>query len=301
MAAIRTEGLTKFYGKTAGIVDLDLEVAPGEIFGFLGPNGAGKSTTIRLLMDFIRPTTGRAEVLGKDTRTQSVEIHRRVGFLPGELSMYPGLTGHELIRYFAALRDLPDLSHAKALAARLGLDLSLTIKSYSSGNRQKLAIVQCLMHRPEVLIMDEPTNALDPLMQLEFHAMMKEARNEGATLFLSSHILPEVERIADRVAIVRDGTLVALETVEALRAKAVRRIELMFDDPVPAEPFARLAAVKEISAGNGGRSLTLAVEGSLDEVVKTAAAYTVINVVSDQGDLEDVFLAYYAAEGSDAG
>jgi ABC-2 type transport system ATP-binding protein len=232
--AIRTEGLTKDYGRTRGIAELDLAVRPGQVFGFLGPNGAGKTTTIRLLVDLIRPTSGRAEVLGMDTRTHSVEIRRRVGYLSGELALYENLTGRELLDYIANLRGLGDRRLAGELCQRLDLDPAHHVHDLSRGNKQKLGLVLALMHRPELLILDEPTSGLDPLVQQEFHRIVRQATSEGRTVFLSSHVLSEVERMADQVGIIRDGRLVDLLQVNDLKTHALRRFELDFARPVPA-------------------------------------------------------------------
>lgn len=291
---IRIENLTKYYGKVRGIEELNLEVEPGQVFGFLGPNGAGKSTTIRVLLDFIRPTSGTAEVLGIQSTADPIAIHRRVGYLPGELSMYDAMTGEELLRYFAALRDVSDLSEAKRVAAMLDLDLSRNIRSYSSGNRQKLGLAQAFLHEPELLILDEPTNGLDPLMQQTFHALVAEARQAGRTVFLSSHVLPEVERIADRVAIIRGGRLVAVASVAELKAKAVHRIEVRFARPVDSAEFEDVPGVRDVMASDDGVVLNLAIEGSVDAVIKAAARHEVINLVSHEGDLEEAFLAFYS-------
>lgn len=202
-AAILTEDLTKRYGKHQALDGLDLVVRRGEVFGFLGPNGAGKTTTIRLLLDLIRPTAGRVEVLGMDPRRQGREVRRRVGYLPGKLALYDRLTGREVLTYLGHLRDGVDWAHADSLARRLDLDLNRPIGALSRGNKQKVGLVQALMHRPELLILDEPTGGLDPLVQREFHRLVREASGEGRTVFLSSHVLGEVERVADRVGIIR--------------------------------------------------------------------------------------------------
>jgi len=245
-AAIRTEGLTKHYGKVIGIEDVDLEVREGEVFGFLGPNGAGKSTTIRTLLDLLHPTRGTATVLGLDSRRDSVEIRRHVGYLPGELAMYDQMTGRQMLEHFAGLRSMDDLGEALPIAERLELDLDVKIRSYSSGNRQKLAIALVMMHRPRLLILDEPTTALDPLIQLEFYGLIDEVRDEGRTVFVSSHVLPEVERLAERVGIIRNGRLVVVEDFDAIRERAVRKVELRFAEPVPAEPFERKPLAGEV-------------------------------------------------------
>ena len=298
--AIRTESLTKYYGKTRGIKDVDLIVRTGEVFGFLGPNGAGKSTTIRLLLDFLRPTTGSASVLGMDARVRSVDIHRRVGYLPGELAMYERMTGRELLTYFGNLRKFDDWGILDRLAERLDLDLDVTIRSYSGGNKQKVAIVQAFMHEPELLILDEPTSGLDPLVQQEFYRMVGEVREDGRTVFLSSHILPEVERIADRVGIIRRGRIVVEADVDELKRSARRRLEFRFGEPVAADVFAALPTVRRVVEADGGRVLELEVEGAVDPVIKEAAKHEVLTVVSHDGDLEEAFLSFYQDDGEEA-
>ena len=292
-AVIEATQLTKFYGETLGIEALDIDVHAGEVFGFIGPNGAGKSTAIRLLLDFIRPTSGRCSVLGLDSRRDSIEIHRRVGYVPGDLSMYDKMTGRDILTFFASLRSMPGLGIAAAVAERLGLDLDRTIRSYSTGNRQKVALVQAWMHEPELLILDEPTSGLDPLVQQEFYELVMETKAQGRTVFLSSHVLPEVERIADRVGIIRDGSLVAVEEVSALKRKAVRKLEMRFASPVPEAEFSGLNSVRSISSGDGGSVIVLTVEGSVDPVIKAAARHELVNIVTHEGDLEEAFLAYY--------
>ena len=296
MAAIVTEGLTKYYGTTPGIVDLDIDVQVGEVFGFLGPNGAGKSTTIRTLLHLLHPTSGSGTILGMDIRKDSVDIRRRTGYLPGDLAMYNDMTAQQLFEYFSALRRADTRLMVEELAGRLQLDVTRKIGSYSSGNRQKVAIVQAFMHEPELLILDEPSMGLDPLMQQEFYRMIDEVKSEGRTVFLSSHILPEVERLADRVGIVRESRLVTLETVAALRAKALRRLEIVFTHPVDVGEFAALPAVHRSGKTHNGRGVDLAVEGNLDQVMAVAGRYTIENIRSRDGDLEDAFLAYYTDE-----
>jgi ABC-2 type transport system ATP-binding protein len=298
---IQTEQLAKFYGKKRGVIDLDLAIKPGEVFGYLGPNGAGKTTTIRMLMGFIRPTSGDVEVLGFDPRTESVEIHRHVGYLPGEFALYEKMTGHDVLTYFAHLRGGVDWKHVQALVERLDLDLSRPIRTLSKGNKQKVGLVQALMHRPELLILDEPTAGLDPLVQQTFNQLVLEAKGEGRTIFLSSHVLAEVERIADRVGIIRDGQLVLVEEVNALKTRALRRLELHFAGAVPAAAFERLSGVRDVQVQDGIVECT--VEGSVDALIKAAAQFEVVNIVSHQPDLEEIFLAYYSADlaGEDGG
>ncbi len=291
--AIKTLGLTKYYGKQLGIERLDLTVERGEIFGFLGPNGSGKSTTIRLLLDLLKPTAGAASVLGLDPRRDALEVRDRVGYLPGDLSLYGDMTGRQLCAYFANLRGVECDHRTAMLAERLVLDLDRKISDYSTGNRQKVGLVQAFMHAPELLILDEPTSGLDPLMQQEFYALMAEARESGRTVFLSSHLLPEVEHVADRVAIIRNGRLVVVEDVSTLKRKAIRQIEIQFGETVDPDRFTALDAVRECDLSDTGTAVVLVVEGSIDEVVKEAARHQVHNIVSHDGDLEDVFLDYY--------
>lgn len=294
-AVIRLEGLTKSYGKSRGVEGLDLEVCPGEVFGYLGPNGAGKTTTIRLLLDLIRPTSGRALVLGSDPRAGGPALRRQIGYLAGDPALYRKMSGRQLLTYLGNLRGLPGLGPARALAERLDLDLSRPIGDLSRGNRQKVAVVQAFMHSPQLLVLDEPTSGLDPLMQREFYRLVAEARAEGRTVFLSSHVLSEVERIADRVGIVREGRLVVVEGLEALKAKALRRLEVHFAAPVPRVEFAALPGVQDVVVE--GTMLTCSAVGSIDGLVKAAARYEVTNLVSHEADLEDLFLRYYEGAG----
>ena len=294
-AVIRLEGLTKYYGKSRGVSELDLEVYPGEVFGYLGPNGAGKTTTIRLLLDLIRPTSGRAVVLGREPRAGGPVLRRQIGYLAGDPALYRKMTGRQLLTHLGHLRGLAGLGPAHGLAERFELDLDRPIGDLSRGNRQKVAVVQAFMHSPQLLVLDEPTSGLDPLMQREFYRLLAEAKAEGRTVFLSSHVLSEVERIADRVGIVREGRLVVVEGLEALKAKALRRLELHFTGPVPREEFAALPGVQDVVVEDG--LLTCTAVGSIDRLVKTAARYEVTNLVSHEADLEALFLRYY--EGAD--
>jgi ABC-2 type transport system ATP-binding protein len=301
-AAIETTGLTKYYGKARGIVDLDLEVGAGEVFGFLGPNGAGKTTTLRLFLDLIRPTSGRALVLGRDSHRDTLAIQARSGYLPGELSLYPNLTGQEMLRYLANLRGGVDWSVVTLLCDRLDCDLTRKVADLSTGNKRKLGLIQAFMHRPELLILDEPTSGLDPLVQHEFYALVDEARDAGQTVFLSSHVLPEVQRVCDRVAFIREGELIALEDVSSLTGKAVREIEVVFAAPVPAAAFEGVAGVSDVTAnGQGPASLRFTVTGSLDPVVKKLSEFPVLDLTSRLPDLEDVFMTFYAEADAAAG
>jgi ABC-2 type transport system ATP-binding protein len=296
-AAIATHGLSKSYGRQLGIADLDLEVRTGEVFGYLGPNGAGKTTTIRLLLDTIRPTAGSATVLGRDSRADSVEIRRRVGYLPGDLRLYDSLTGRELLTHLGGLRGRIPWPRIDELADRLECDLSREIRTLSSGNRQKLGLIQAFMSDPELLILDEPTNGLDPLVQQTFYGLLREARAAGRTVFLSSHVLPEVQRVCDRAAILRDGRLVAVERIADLRTRGVRRLEVAFVGPADVRILDGIDGLRDVAAD--GDSLRCTVVGSMDEVVKALARHEVRTLTSEEPSLEEVFLAFYG-EAADA-
>jgi ABC-2 type transport system ATP-binding protein len=297
-AIIRTERLTKSYGKHRGIVEVDLEVQAGEVFGFLGPNGAGKTTTIRTLLDLIRPTSGRAFVFDIETTADPVSIHRRIGYIPGEFALYDRLTGAQTLEYFGNLRGGVDKAYRVALMERFDLDPSRRFKEYSKGNKQKVGLVIALQHRPELLILDEPTSGLDPLIQQSFYELVREAREEGRTIFLSSHILSEVERTCDRVAIIKDGRLVKVDSVEGLRDLAHHEVELRFTDGVPAEAFAGLPGVSEVVVED--HTLRMRVTGPITPVVQVAARYELLDFVSREPTLEETFLAQYGREAVEA-
>lgn len=292
--AIHTEGLTKHYGDVEALVDLDLDVRAGEVFGYLGPNGAGKTTTIRTLLDEIRPTAGRASILGLDTHQKSVEIRRHIGYVPGDLAMYPNLTGRDTLTYFANLRGGVDWGYVDHLADRLDADLTKKVGDLSSGNRQKVGVIQAFMNRPEVLIMDEPSSGLDPLIQREFQKMLREVAAEGRTVFLSSHTLSEVQRVADRVGIIRHGRLIALESVTDLRSKAIRRVELEFSSPVSASVFEDVPGVRDVAVEN--HRAVLSYDGTMDVLLKTVHEYNVVDITTQEADLEEIFLTYYRDE-----
>jgi ABC-2 type transport system ATP-binding protein len=291
-AAIRTTGLSKDYGSGHGLFNLDLEVQRGEILGFLGPNGAGKSTTMRLLLDLIRPTAGTATLLGLDSHADSVEIRRRVGFLPGDLALYARLTGAAMLDHLAELRGRLDRRVRDGLAERFDAQMDRPIHELSTGNRQKLGLIQAFMHEPELLILDEPIAGLDPLVQQSFHALLQEVAAQGRTVLLSSHTLSEVERVAGRVAILRRGRLVALDSVERLRAIAVQRLDIEFAGTVPpAAEFEALAGVRSVDTDRS--RMIIAFEGSADPIVKALAAHEVRSVRSRDDDLEEIFLHFY--------
>jgi ABC-2 type transport system ATP-binding protein len=293
-SAVLTEGLTKRYGTRIGIDSLDLEVKQGEIFGFIGPNGAGKTTTIRLLMDLLRPTAGKATVLGMDSHKDSVAIRRSLGYLPGDFGLDPRVTGRELLAYFARVRGLAGLEAAEQLGERLGIDLDVAMGRLSRGNRQKIGLIQALFHKPALLILDEPTTGLDPLVQETFLQVLREARQEGRTVFLSSHILSEVERVCDRVAIVRRGRLATLETTDSLLEKRRKRVTMLFDTPVEAAAFAKLPGVSEVQSE--GNAVRLRLHEGIDAVIKEAARHTLVDMSVVHPSLDEVFMAYYVEE-----
>ncbi len=292
--AIATSGLSKDYGSGRGLFDLELEVGRGEVFGFLGPNGAGKSTTLRLLLGLIRPTAGTARVLDLDVVRDSLAARRRIGFLPGDLALYPRLTGLQLLEFLAALRGGTDARYRDALIERLGAEVDRPVRELSTGNRQKLGLVQAFMHRPELLILDEPISGLDPLVQQSFHQLLHEVSTAGATVLLSSHTLSEVERVTSRLAILRRGRLVVVDSIENLRGVATQRLEIEFASPVAADEFRALPNVVDVAVE--GTTLMISFEGSADPVIKRAAAHEVRAIRPREDDLEDIFLRYYRGE-----
>ena len=295
---IRTRGLTKSYGSVAAVVDADMEVRRGEVFGYLGPNGAGKTTTIRVLLDHIRPTSGSATVFGMDTRANSVAIKRRVGYLPGEFSLYDSMTGEEVLTYMANLRGDVDWDYTRDLADRLDANLGREFSQLSRGNKQKVGLIQAFMHRPELVVLDEPTGGLDPLVQQAFYDMIDEVKADGRTVFFSSHNLPEVERVCDRVAFIRGGRLIAVEDVNDIVQKAFHRFEARIADDFTAEEFQSVPGVAAVSVS--GDAVTFDVIGSPDAVVKTLARHSVTKLFTHESALEDVFLAYYSEGEPDA-
>ncbi|MBS3737297.1 MAG: ABC transporter ATP-binding protein [Candidatus Bipolaricaulota bacterium] len=291
---IETRGLTKFYGKNRGIIDLDFGVSEGEVFGYLGPNGAGKTTTIRTLLDLIRPTDGEAKIFGKDVRLDGEEIRADIGYLPGELALFGDMTGEETLKYLGNVKGGLNWNYVEELADRLEADLSKTVADLSSGNKQKLGLIQAFMSEPRLLILDEPTSGLDPLMQQEFFRLIEEAQENGQTVFASSHILPVVERICDRVGIIRKGELVAVEEIDDLKEGMLRSLELQFAERPPEERFIALPGVEEVNFEDS--RLRCKVVGKLDDLIKEAANYEVINVISHEPNLEEIFLKYYERE-----
>jgi ABC-2 type transport system ATP-binding protein len=300
-AMIETEGLTKSYGRKRGITDVSFQVEEGEVFGFLGPNGAGKTTTIRLLMALLRADAGTARIAGLDCWQQSVAIKRLIGYVPGEPALDPNLTGGQILEYFAHLRGGIDHAYLEQLVRRFELDTSRKFRQYSTGNKRKVVLIQAFMHRPRVLILDEPTSGLDPLNQQEFDLMVKEAREAGRTVFLSSHILSEVEKTCSRVGIIRDGRLVRIGDVAEVKAIKRYEITITFASAVPAETFRRLEGVIDAQTLNHGHGVRLSMQGPADAVIKAAARYPVVSLTSVEPSLEDIFLRYYEDSPSPAG
>ena len=286
-AIIQTDKLSKNYGKSRGIQDVSFEIQEGEVFGFLGPNGAGKTTT----------DAGTASIAGLDVWRQSVEIKRLVGYLPGELALDPNLTGGQILEYFGHLRGGIDQAYLKGLIARLDCDPTRKFRQYSSGNKRKIGIIQAFMHRPRLLILDEPTSGLDPLHQQEFDRMVEEVRNDGRSVFLSSHILSEVEQVCNRVAIIREGQIARVGSVKELKDIKRHDVTITFADAVPVDTFKKLAGVESVETLGDGRTVRLSVQGQEDAVIKAAAQYSVITLSSHEPGLEEVFMRYY--EGGD--
>jgi ABC-type multidrug transport system ATPase subunit len=291
---IALEQLNKSYGSNRGIIDVDLTVEQGEIFGFLGPNGAGKTTTIRTMLDLIRPSSGRALVFGIESSADPVAIHRRIGYIPGEFNLYDRLTGGQTLEYFANLRGGVDRAYQASLIERFELDPSRRFREYSKGNKQKVGVIIALQHRPELLILDEPTSGLDPLVQQTFFTTLRETVVDGATVFLSSHILSEVEKSCERVAIIREGRIVKLGTVEGLRDLAHHQVEVRFAGSVPASAFESLPGVSDLVVDD--HTLRMRVAGAITPVVQAAARYELLDFVSREPSLEETFLAQYGRE-----
>jgi ABC-2 type transport system ATP-binding protein len=295
--AVRARGLTKDYGQERGLFGLDLEVGTGEVFGYLGPNGAGKTTTIRLLMGMIHATAGGAEVFGLDCARQSVEVKRHVGYLPGQLPQFAALRGAEVVASIAGLRGGVDAAATRRLAERLDLDLGVRYREYSRGNQQKLGLLLAFMHAPRLLILDEPTSGLDPLNQQEFYRMVEEARARGATVFLSSHVLSEVEHLCTRVGIIRRGRLVRLAGLEELRGLHYHRVEVRFAGPPPEAAVRAAPGVEKVHVD--GFHLTCEVRGEFAALLAAVGQEKVVSLTSREPTLEEMFLEYYRADGQE--
>lgn len=293
-AVIVADGLTRTFGEHRGVTDVTFTVDDGEIFGFLGPNGAGKSTTIRLLLGLMRPDTGSITSLGCDPITDSVALHRHVGYLPGELAWFANLTGRVILERFAGVRGLQETTYRDELVERFDAELDRPVGQLSKGNRQKLGIVAAFMHRPRLLVLDEPTSGLDPLLQDSFARLMRESADAGATVFLSSHELDEVQRVVERLAIIRDGRIVVTDTIDGLRRRAPRRITLVFDRPTDPAAFAALEGVTLTHADD--HEIALAVTGPMAPVLQCAAHHDVVDLTAPPTDLDTLFLSYYRDE-----
>ena len=293
-AVIETHNLTKRYGGARGIERVSLTVEAGEVFGFLGPNGAGKTTTIRTLLDLLHPTSGSARILGLDSRRDSRAIHARLGNLPGDFAYDPRLTGRELVAFLAELRGVRALGRARELAERFRADLDRPMGELSRGNRQKIGLVQAAFHDPELLILDEPSSGLDPLMQEEFLAFVAEERARGHTVFLSSHELDEVQRACDRVGIIRGGELVAVEDVHEITGRSYRHVTLEFADHVDPGEFRRLNGVSDLESS--GQRISFKAYGDIDPVIKAAARHTLTDIELNRPTLEEIFLTYYGTD-----
>jgi ABC-2 type transport system ATP-binding protein len=299
---IETNQLTYYYGRQRGILDVDLRVQAGEVFGFLGPNGAGKTTTLRLLLDIIRPTSGTARIFGLDCRDNGVTIRQRVGYLPGELSLHDNMRVNQYFELIGRLRDGPadsdgGTTYWQTLADRLDLDIGRKIRQLSRGNRQKVGLVAAFMNRPDLLILDEPTTGLDPLVQQTVMELVRETNAAGATVFFSSHILPEVQAVCDRVGIIREGRLVATERVDTLIRQSFRRVRFRFGSPPPPDAFAR-DGVAELDRAD--HQVTLEIRDHLDEIMRAAAGYGIVDIETIPVSLEEIFLAYYGHERSNS-
>ncbi|MCV7257695.1 ABC transporter ATP-binding protein [Mycobacterium shimoidei] len=288
---VTTEGLTRRFGRRRGITDVSITVTDGEVFGFLGPNGAGKSTTIRLLLGLYRPSSGRATVFGLDPCRDSVEVHRRVGYLPGELALYPRLTGRNIVDRAARIRGHIDHRYRDELVERFGIELDRPVHTLSKGNVQKIGLLFAFAHRPELLILDEPTSGLDPLLQDEFSRLVRETAGEGRTVFLSSHDLDEVQRLVDHVAIIKEGRIIVTDTVENLRANAPKTVDFRFANRVDPAQFDRLDGVRVLS--HDTTRIQLSVAGPVGPLLRVAADLEPVDMTARPADLDELFLSYY--------
>lgn len=288
MNVIQAGKLTKYYGKNRGIIDLDLNVSEGEIYGFIGPNGAGKSTTIKLLLDFIKPTSGKCSIFSLDCVTSSAKIKKDTGYIPAEVSYYDGMKVYDLLRYSAKYYEC-GMEHSEKLCEALELDTSRKISELSTGNKKKVAIAQAMLHRPKLLIMDEPTAGLDPLIQHEFYGLVKQAKQGGATIFFSSHVLSEVQRVCDRVGIIREGKLINTQSMEELTATQYKRVKAATDEDI------KISGAEDIKRRNGITEFLY--KGSAHKLLKALSAYHVSNILIEDPPLEEIFMAYYREGG----
>ncbi len=294
---IETHDLTKDYGAVLGVDRLTMSVNAGEIFGFLGPNGSGKTTLIRLLLDLIRPTSGRALVFGHVAREGGPGLRRRIGFLPGDWKLETSHSAGTFLEFLGRLRGGVPRSRITDLADRLGLNLDSGVRSLSRGNKQKVGLIQAFMHEPELLILDEPTSGLDPLMQQEFLEMAREARQQGKTVFMSSHVLSEVQHVADRAGIIRNGRLVTIMDIDALRSHAQVHLRVRFAEPIDARAFSDIPGIQNLRIDD--TLLTCLVDGEIDPVIKAISRFRVTQFISEEPDLEDLFLTHYRSDATD--
>jgi ABC-2 type transport system ATP-binding protein len=291
MKTLEVQSLTKWYGSVRGIEDVSLDIMQGEVFGYLGPNGSGKTTTIRILLGFIRASAGRAQLFGMDSHAHSTKIRSRIGYVPGEYGLYEEMRGFEYLRFFGALRGHEKPPLRDKLIELFDLDISKRIKSYSHGTKQKLAVVQAFMHDPELLILDEPTVGLDPLMQQRFYELLLEMKNRGKTIFLSSHILPEVEKVCERVAILREGELVATHEIADIKRLRLKSIEITFNQDVDESVF-RLDGVRKVE--KDGNTVRLWVDANINNILRVISDHPVENMSFQDASLEDIFMEYYS-------
>ena len=295
--AIEVREVVKRYGDFRALHGIDFDVATGEAFGFIGPNGAGKTTLIRTMLDLLRPTTGTISILGRDSRRQARAVHARVGYVPGALSLWETLTARQTLAFLANTRNGRGLQQIEPLAERLGLDLDRQVRDLSKGNREKVGLIQAFMHHPELIVLDEPTSGLDPLVQHEVFGIIDEARGRGATIFFSSHRLDEVDRIADRVALIREGTIIALDDIATLKERALRRVEVTFSEPVDATALTGVTGVRDLKIT--GMRARLAIVGPMRELIQALARLPVETVSTPAPDLEEVFLGLYGNKDDD--
>jgi ABC-2 type transport system ATP-binding protein len=296
---IQCEGLTKTFGHTQALSDLTLEVEAGEVFGYLGPNGAGKTTTLRLVMGLIRPTAGRVSVLGRNAWHDAVEVHRRVGYVPGEVALYDRMSGADHVEYLSNLHDVRERGWATELAQGLDLDLRRPARELSKGNRQKLALVLALMGRPELLVLDEPTGGLDPMVQRAVQTLLLDHVRQGGAVLLSSHVLGEVQRVADRIGVLRAGRLVAVERLDVLRTKSLHHVEAQFADVVPADLLEGVPGLRDLEIEPTSVRCSVP-QSSIDAVVKVVSRHQLVDFACAEAELEETFLAYYGSGETDA-
>lgn len=290
MLSINTDKLTKYYGKTLGVKNLDLKVNEGEVFGFIGPNGAGKTTTIRLLLDLIRPTHGTAKILGLDTKKNNVEIKKQVGYLPGEVFLPENLYGRDCLNYYIGFKECIDKSYLSHLIKSFNLDLGKRVKDYSKGNKQKLAIVLAFMHKPKLLILDEPTSGLDPINQQTFYDLLGDVKQKGATVFLSTHLLAETEKVCDRVGIIKDGQLIKIEDIDEFKQKNIRHIFVETKVNLPISNLSKFGATK-IEKVAGGYNLTT--RGKIGELIREISKSDISDLKITEPSLEEIFFHFY--------